>query len=369
MTAYAELNGLRVTRATVEIPFYGTWTADVQLASDAAIPDAAVLTIGDLVLKGTRYRTQAFAGVRSSRLVGGAGGWLSQVAAQPYYNPTGLFLSLLLGDLAALTGETVAIAADVSVGPYFVREAAPAQRILRQLVGNNWWLDSNGVTQVGASRDSSAISSAFILADYHSEEGRAVAATEHLSDWMPGRTFTGGTVPGSPVISSVRHILTDQLRTEVLIQQPLDRFYSPFQQLTRETDPGRTFANLYEYSVDSSTSATANLKATDPSLPIPQRLIGVPLRVGLPGFTVTPDAGSVVLVAFANGNPARPVIIAYDSTGATLKANGGARPVVCYGDVAALPAGFGITANGFPVVGTLTQGITDPIALARRLNG
>ena len=73
--SWADLSGARVLSATVTIPKFGAWVADVELLSDATIPAAAVLTLGDLVLVGAVVRSAPFASSANARLVGGAGGW------------------------------------------------------------------------------------------------------------------------------------------------------------------------------------------------------------------------------------------------------------------------------------------------------
>lgn len=193
------ISGQRVISARVTLPFYGTWCADVVLAQSNALPSSVTLTLGSLSLQGTVFRVASFGGSRSARVVGGAGGWRKTIPAQAYVNTNGLRLSLLLRDAATLVGEQVSVTTDTVLGTAFVREAAPAERVLRQLAGNEWYIDTSGVTRVGP-RSSSAITSQFTVVQWSGAKGSFEIATESLGDWLPGNTFTAPTVSGTQTV-------------------------------------------------------------------------------------------------------------------------------------------------------------------------
>ena len=198
--SYASLNGQRIVSGRITIPWYGIWVADFVLATSQTLAAASAVTIGGLSLTGTAFRAASFAGSNSARVVGGALGWRKAIGAQAYQNPGGVRLSMVLGDAAAAVGETVNIAADQTLGTFYVREAAPAQRLLRQLCGPAWWIDTSGVTQIGATRSSAPITSPWDLIDASGGKGLFHLATETISDWMPGRTFTDPNIPGTQTI-------------------------------------------------------------------------------------------------------------------------------------------------------------------------
>jgi len=200
---YSSANGARVTLTSLAIPFYGAWVADVTVASPTPLAGDVTLKIGNLSLIGAVVRQQVFAQLLTARLVGGHGGWGKQVAARAYANPLGVPLSMILRDVAGEVGEKVKLAADRSAGLFFVREAGPASRVLRQLAGALWWVDAAGVTQIGA-RPSKAITSAATVAAYDGGKGWLSVATEDLSSWAPGATFKSPTVPDGITIGHVR---------------------------------------------------------------------------------------------------------------------------------------------------------------------
>ncbi len=218
---YATLNGDRIVSCSLTIPYYGMWAGDATLAqTDNDVQNPCTLVLGNLTLTGWAIRTSSFAGVRSARLVGGVGGWRQVVAPQAYRNPGGLKLSTILQDVAAAVGEKVNVPAaqDTIIGTDFVRESAQAQRVLRQLVGNLWWMDLTGVVQV-TPRTSAAIGSSFLVSSYMPEQGRVSIATEDLVSWMPANTFTAPTI-GSGLTISCSTFVSDSkgtLRVEVLV--------------------------------------------------------------------------------------------------------------------------------------------------------
>ena len=220
MSDWANLSGARIVSGAVTIPYWGLWAADVVLAltdSIAGAGNAVTLTLGDLQLAGTVIRAASFSGSRSARIVGGMGGWRLAVKSRFYSNPSGLLLSTVLKDVATDAGEKVNIANDATIGKAYVRQAAQAKRVLQQLVPNGWWVDASGTTQIGA-RASSAIASDFQVTEYSGGKGKFVVATEVLSDWMPGRTFTAPTVTTAPTIDAVLHLIEGggRARTEVV---------------------------------------------------------------------------------------------------------------------------------------------------------
>lgn len=197
--SYSTLNGARISSATITIPYYGAWVADVIVATADVIPSQGPLVVGDLSLFGTIYRQAAFAGSREVRVVGGYGGWRNTLPAQTYQSASGVKLSVVLGDAAAIVGEKIKIANDGTLGTIFVRENAPAERLLRQLAGAVWWVDSSGKTQVGP-RPVSKVGNPFSAIGWKGGAGRVEIATEVLSEWMPGATFSNGTVTPAQTI-------------------------------------------------------------------------------------------------------------------------------------------------------------------------
>jgi hypothetical protein len=209
MTLALALNGVQVMVASICIPYYGTWSGDLALTTpqpEPSTPGGCSVVLGNLTLTGTAFRAANFAGCRTSRLVGGYGGWRTPVTPRTYKNVSGISLSMVLGDLATEVGEQIAVATDSVIGSFYLR-ATPGKPplgadVLRQLSGGLWWVDSSGKTQVGP-RPQAAITSPFLIDSWHGAQGAFEVATEDPASWVPGNTFSCDTVTTTQTISMV----------------------------------------------------------------------------------------------------------------------------------------------------------------------
>jgi hypothetical protein len=218
---FASVNGVRVISGSLTIPSYGAWTADFDLATPDPMTAAASVVIGNATLAGTAIRTAPYVGGREWRGVGGAHGWPGPLQPRAYGNSS-VMLSLVLNDAASELGETVSVAQDVSLGPGYTRplgQAGPptGAELLYQL-GVQWWIDANGVTQIGARPTATIAPGTFQVISLRSGLGLFDVATEDYASWVPGATFTAPTVTGTVTVSSVTFAVTNEgiLRLAVL---------------------------------------------------------------------------------------------------------------------------------------------------------
>ena len=151
-----EVNGLRVTMATLSIPWSGIWVADLDLDLDEgqSLPTGkCTLTLGGRTCIGVsdpRY-TGTYGQKNQLRVLGGAGGWGKEVAAQHYHNSGGVKLSAVAATTAELVGESVAVANDIELGPDYVRAKSRASAVLDT---TPWHVGLNGITVVGKRQES-----------------------------------------------------------------------------------------------------------------------------------------------------------------------------------------------------------------------
>lgn len=317
--SFLALNGVRVVSAHVSIPYYGTWTADVLVSvQDAlAVGSKVTLTLGNLSLVGAVYRSGPFAGSSRLRIVGGGGGWMKQVTQQQYQLTGGVRLSLVLQDIASSIGEKVQIANDIVLGSSFVRESTQAGRILRQIAGPLWYVDTAGVTQVRPTRPASTVTSAFLINRFDGDRGEFEISTEDYASWQPGASFSNELVPAQTIsLTTIDSDNSGTLRFTILtVGPPTDRLIDDIRALVREEVELLTFTGVYEYVVQATDGVTVDAQPTSPSVPLPS-LRKVPLHVGLPG-RAKPDVGTRVHVTFLNSQPVGAVVDSYEADSAS----------------------------------------------------
>lgn len=300
---FASIANSPILQARITIPQFGIWHGDAVLDGDTAVTGDVSLVVGNLTMAGHAFRSAQFVGRRGVRIVGGHGGWSTIVSAQAYYEPSGVPISHVLGDVAAACGETLTLAADSRPWTRYVRETMPGARALNQILGQTWWIDVDGSTK-NAARAAGAITSSFQIERFDGGTGLFTIAVDSIADWMPGRTFVASTISDVQTISSVTIVLDGatarlEVETNTSALNAGDRLTHDMQSLIRETFPSLTFLGRYEYAV----RADGGFDPVDPSLGLPS--LTSP-ELGLSLSTATLKAGDSVRIQFVDGRPWRP---------------------------------------------------------------
>lgn len=329
------VNGSRVTAASITTPYYGTWSADVALAEATEIPDAIDVVIGDLTLKGTVIRRGDFAGSRTLRAVGGGAGWRKALPAKGYSHPAGVKLSSVLGDAARESGERIDIATDRTIGAHYARDAfeAKAERVLKLLLDDKWWMDPNGVTQT-KDRATDPIVTPFTVISWIASKGQFEIATETIAPWQPGRTFTAPNAPGTHSISSVTIEADNEgkLRLHILTSDgAIERLRTDMRALIRSELAALSCFGVWEYTIASGDTKLVDVVSSDSRMP---DLTRVPMMAGLIGEVVTPTPGSKCRIVFVNGDPTRPECVGIEGSPVLISIAGGVLPAAKLGDFA-----------------------------------
>lgn len=189
---FVAIEGHRATTVQLSVPFAGLWYADLDLDAVAELAGAVEVRIGPLALRGTvapRF-SGTFGQASRYRVVGGKGGWSRAVTPKHYHNDAGVKLSTVALDAARDVGETLELLPGVErrVGVDFVRAAAPASRVLRQLFrGLAWWVNEEGTTIAGT-RSTREADKGIELLTFEPRQKVASLAVDDL------RTFGIGTV-------------------------------------------------------------------------------------------------------------------------------------------------------------------------------
>lgn len=377
MSYFASCAGFQVSSGTLMIPLVGVWTADLSLPAGEQISGQVEVVIGNLTLQGTVYRSEVYGGETRARIVGGYAGWRTQAPPQGYGSGTGLQLSTVLNDLAAVVGERINVVADTSIGNAFARvnfTTSAASDVLWQMVREGfmsaWYVDPAGVTQTGA-WPTTIVSSPFTVTAQNPGTGMVEIATEDYASWLPGCTFSSPQTQGELTNAGVTYTFRDDgtFRFEVLTGTTpgVDRVLGPLQQvIDRQTAPMRFFGR-YEYIISNPSDATVDCAPVDTQLGLPE-LQAVPL-VGDALASYTPPDGGKCHIMFLDGSSRKPVCVWTEvtaqngPTGITLAPQGsGANNVARVTDtvVCIFPPVMPIagTISGAPFVGVLT--ITTP---------
>lgn len=220
MTLYSELDGHHVIDARMVVPRLGCWFADVTLSDEVAVSGLITLTIANISWKCTPWRTASYQGRTMARVIGGHGGWQHLLPSKAYANPAGVMLSTILNDASRETGEVVGLTApDVAQGNFYVREAAPGQRVLNRLA-DEWHVAPDGSTIVGLWPVTDKVATAFDVIDYDPIFRKAELATEDLAAFTPTRTFTHVQLGSLELqVSGVIHTMhAAAVRTTVLVE-------------------------------------------------------------------------------------------------------------------------------------------------------
>ena len=210
----ASINGNALTDATITIPYQGIWHADVTTSLGTLLVGRVTLVLGSLTMQGSVFRSGFFGGNFNYRIVGGAGGWQKVVPSKVYNSNSSIRLSLVLNDAARAAGENISLDTDRDIGSFYVRQQAPAARVLNQLTAS-WYVRSDGVTVIG-SRSGNMIASPFdVLGGTDLGIGKVIVATDKPEDFTPGRTFKSLTLSTQTIGGVVHRLDSSKLRTEV----------------------------------------------------------------------------------------------------------------------------------------------------------
>lgn len=347
MTTLA-LNALRATTMRFLIPQSGPWIADV----DFELPPVPVVPSGRCTLK---VDLQVLIGtidpsasgrhgeLARARVIAGGGGWHKPVKPLPFHSDAGVLSTQVLAATAAEVGEVLVDASPTILGVDYLRSAGPASRVL---AGLSWYVDFQGITLV-APRVPIPLSPLATVLSWNAKEQRAEIACDTLI--VPGTTIVNPEI-GAVTVRDVEQTFSSKgARATVWCasesvagaitggsSSPKSRLTALLGALAREAT-GATFLKEYPYRVVSTNPADGRLtvQAKTRSLGVPDALL-LTVMPGLPGTTVIPKPGSEVMVGFANGDPALPVVVAFDKSQAleitidtlSLKVGAGALNVI-----------------------------------------
>jgi hypothetical protein len=303
----ATLNGFSALSCRVHLPAWGAWYAECEIDRPEVLRGAVTLVLADLTLRGTVLAGGAWSGRARYRVVGGAGGWGRTVKAASYSNDLGVKLEKIFTDVAAACGETIGPAPAGVAGPLFVRAEGRAALVLEQLAAEQWYVDNASVTRFGRRAARTYTGNATRLR-IDQAGGVLELAADQIADLAPGAV-----VDGFEAVD-VEHTLDEgKLRTTVWAAQggAPTVLSDHFRQIVTTLTARHRYYAPWEYRVVERVSERYNVQPVRVSSGMPT-LRNVRVRGGVAGAVGYAAPGSVVLVSFVNGDPARPVITSFD---------------------------------------------------------
>lgn len=347
----ATLNGHTVTVATVQLPAWGRWFADVAIDGEQTLSGAVKLVIADATFAGAILSGGSSMGRSSFRVCGGAG-WGKVVPSKNYRSDADVKLSTVAEDAARLAGETLGDVPRATIGKAWTRPDGEAARTLEALAPKGWRVDADGVTRFGR-RSRTELARSVTKGKPDRARGTIEIATDSIVDLAPGVV-----VDGIEAVDVVHELGDGKLRTTLFGSgiAATSRRLDALAKLVDLLDPGRAFRGVYEFRVTTQEGTMLNLQPTRASSGMPT-LRRVPVRPGVPGAKAMFALGAKVVVGFLDQSPARPVVLAcededgdgfvplsltIDAT-TVIKLADGVRPMAATGDLAA---------GLFPVIGT-----------------
>jgi len=121
-----------------------------------------------------------------------------------------------------------------------------------------------------------------------------------------------------------------------------DRLATALRSVNDAINPRLAFLATWEYRVLAATPGpptTIDCSALDAetSAVLPQQLAGLTLWPGPSGLVAVPQTGSIVRIAFVNGDPSKPAVVGLDPNGTPLLVMGFVETVLQLGDASAAP--------------------------------
>jgi hypothetical protein len=299
------LGNVPCTDLVLNVPGYGLWfgTATTTLAETSLTGQvtlsaygttwAATILAGALVEGKARYR-----------FVAGRGQWGKTVPPKAYANDAGVTALQVLRDVARETGETV-VPPTKALGPHWVRTAGAASLVLHAIAPRAWYSDQAGAVQFG-SWPALPKSNLPVVREDPATGLTEIAVSDSLVGLLPGTATAHGAALDVEIQAD-----SDGVRALLWASPKPNRPVSALGQIIAALDPTARYRGAFEYRVlgQSGERLTLQPVRTRSSLPDLQR---VPVRLP-PGVRADWAPGSLCVVTFLDGDPARPVVIAGDA--------------------------------------------------------
>lgn len=307
----ATANGFAIHSAEIDIPFRRIWLASLTFTDDQGPVegDAVDLVVGSWTASGTCIESGVHGGIRSARVVAGAGGWRRAPTGLAFQNDANLRRSDIAQAIAASVGETVEADSD-TIGVHWSFDPTISAGSNLDALGD-WYVRDDGVTVIGSRPDGASFKA--IVDHFDGKHGHADLLIEEsdVASVLPGALITSDSLSISIRVRHTRIMLsTNELVAEVHLHEQ-----DPFRGARAEAKKLRLLGT-YRYRVIEQIEERLQLQAVDAIVGLPDQLL-VDKAHGLPGVTTECAPSGEVLIVFADGKISQPFVSAYLGSGTT----------------------------------------------------
>lgn len=309
--SWATLDGHITASVTLRVPQYGAWFADVVLLDEQDVTGRVELVLGDLVLSGTV--DAAASGSRGAqsfvRLVAGGGAWGTLLNPKGYAADNGVKRSTVSADAAREAGEELeGVHPTETLGRAYVRTSGAASRVLEDALGHRmWWVDFDGVTQVGERATNTPAAESYIVLEERPDERVAILGVDDLRSVGIGSVLSDG-LDEPLTVREMSVVVDETVRVTVWGGETTGAgrleasMRAVFDAMSRDKLYG-----LWPYRVVRMSGERVELQATRRELGLPD-ILPVDQYPGLAGAHAELAGGAEVLVSFVAGDRREPVI-------------------------------------------------------------
>ncbi len=289
----------------------GAWFADVDLdTSDAvSVPSGRV----ELVLSGETFRctvdpsaSARFGSRVHVRVIAGGGGWGKLVPAKHFHNDAGVKLSTVIRATASEVGEQLGDIEDAVLGVDYVRAAGPASQVFG---ARDWHVSDEGVTVV---RTRELVDAPETLQVLEHDVATSRTTCSSIGLVRPGWRLVDASRFLPLVVRDVEQNFGASGSSTTAWTNA--RAASPLLGLFRDavaSVAGLTHLRTYRYRVVGMLGNRVELQAVTRTAGVPD-VIPAPMHMGVPGVHAELTPGTVVLLAFSEGDPARPMVVSFE---------------------------------------------------------
>jgi hypothetical protein len=317
------INDQPITRGEIRLFEEGDWFADVATNSGERIPSGTRVTIvaETLTLSGAVVRGGITDEVGRYQ-VAGRPEWEQVLPARPsaaYRSASNVLRQTVLADLArdalgANWSSLVVMPPAANLGSHYERPGTSGSVVVRgrdalNLLGVPWHVRGDGITVFAARPSGDVATEERILVEYRNDAiGYRVVNCEDPGAFLPGLTFEGETI-GEVVFS----LSADDIKMHVWTRAASSAFAEAIRAVWRRLFPRAELQGVFSYvTVGGSSSGKHDLRSAKS-----RHLPDVKLcdSWGAAGVSADLAPGTRVLLAFADGDPSSPVVVAVEPRG------------------------------------------------------